>query len=271
MSRLSKGSLLHYLDRFAVNLWYLIRCSWNEFFRIKIVVALISSFRYFLFALIFKQRRVLDSTTGQSHFVATNTVAHNLKGLRLSEIRAFSGERPDLLLRIISVIGAINRETAKILFVGTRAESELFIARSYGFAKANIRGLDLISYSKLVDLGDMHCMPYGDSEWDVIVLAWVLAYSESPNIACQEVRRVAKNGTIIAIGIQYHPLSTKEIGKSLGYIPGAKARIESTEAILSFFEGFIDKVFFRHDVSPEEMTSSGEIILVFSIKKLVQN
>ena len=40
--------------------------------------------------------------------------------------------------------------------IGPRNEAEIFMLWSYGFKLENIVGLDLISYSPLIDLGDMY-------------------------------------------------------------------------------------------------------------------
>ena len=42
---------------------------------------------------------------------------------------------------------------------------------SAGFDPANIRGLDLISYSSMVDVGDMHDLPYEDDSFDIVIFA----------------------------------------------------------------------------------------------------
>ena len=199
--------------------------------------------------------------------VAENTIAHNYKGLQLNALRAFAGERPNLLLRLISAIESVTPKDDSILFVGPRAESELWLARSYGFKKKNVRGLDLISYTRQVDLGDMHAMPYEDDHWDVLVMGWVLAYSESPKDACEEIVRVAKNGSVVAIGVQYHPLSPEEIGKSLGYVPGASKRLESVHEVLALFGKHVGQVYFQHDISESRRDQAGSIIAVFEIKK----
>jgi len=60
--------------------------------------------------------------------------------------------------------------------------------------RKNIRGLDLISYSPWVDLGDMHAMPYEDDTWDITLVSMVLTYSENPRKVVDEVVRVTKSG-----------------------------------------------------------------------------
>ena len=76
-----------------------------------------------------------------------------------------------------------------------------------GFLPENIRGLDLISYSDFVDLGDMHAMPYDDNSFDVIIIGWVLGYSNDVAKVAQEILRVTRPNGVIAIGNQLTPMS----------------------------------------------------------------
>ncbi len=257
----------HWLLTLWRNLAYLFRASWLARFRMPLWVAAISWIRFVWYAKVLRRARFYDLASAQTAFIAEHTVSHNYKGLQLNAIRAFSGERPDLLLRLLSTIDRLSPDNDRILFVGPRAESELLIARSYGFRKQNIRGLDLISYSPQVDLGDMHRMPYGNNSWNAFVLGWVLAYSENPAAACKEIIRTARPGALVAIGVQYHPLSPEEIGKRLGYIPGAKIRLESTKQILSLFGDHVGPVYVSHDIDDHRRNQPGDILLVFSIKK----
>lgn len=256
-----------YVVVFFRNLRFVVAQSWSDFFRIQAVVTSIAYFRYLLFAVILRRIRFYHAAKTDDDCVAENTISHNYKGLKLNALRAFSGERPNLLLRLLSVVESITPKNDSILFIGPRAESELWLARSYGFKKQNVRGLDLISYSRQVDLGDMHAMPYENDRWDVLVLGWVIAYSESPQQACDEIVRVASDGAVVAIGVQYHPLSPEEIGKSLGYIPGAKQRLGSVQEVLNLFGEHVDQVYFQHDIPTHRRDQAGSIIAVFSIKK----
>ena len=87
-----------------------------------------------------------------------------------------------------------------VLSIGPRTEMELLSLVAQGFDPDKIRGLDLISYSPWIDLGNMHYMPYKDNAFDVVISGWVLGYSDNPELACQEMLRVSKDEGIIAIG-----------------------------------------------------------------------
>ena len=212
-----------------------------------------------------RMRRGLRRASANGDAVSANTIAHNLTALSLKSVEAFSAARPDRLLRVLSTIESVRPATDRILFVGPRADSELLLARGYGFKKRNIRGLDLISYSPHIDLGDMHAMPYPDDSWDIVVLGWVLAYSNDFQLACSEVARVLRPGGLVAAGIHYHPLSPQEIADQIGYVPGSLERIESTGELFELFGSAVDIPYFRHDIRPEARDRPGDILTVFSV------
>lgn len=252
---------------FVKGLQYILQETYLDILRSRLFVSFKTWIRYIWFVKILRRIKLYDIDTQQESKVSKNTIDHNLKGLSISSVKGFTGFRPDLLLRPLSIIESINKETAKLLFIGPRAESELFLARGYGFKKKNIKGVDLISYSPRVDLGDMHNLPYEDDTWNVVLLGWVIAYSDNPEIAAKDIVRVSKNNGIVAIGVQYHPLSIEEIKEKKGYVPGSNKRIESTDEILSFFGDSVNHVYFRHDITPEMSKQTGEILVIFSVKK----
>jgi len=248
-------------------LWYILNETYFDMLRGRLFVCFKTWIRFIWFVKILRRIKLYDTNTQQEIKVSKNTICHNLKSLSILSVKSFTGFRTDLLLRPLSVIESIDKKTAKLLFVGPRAESELFLARGYGFNKKNIKGVDLISYSPKVDIGDMHNLPYDNDSWDVVLLGWVIAYSDSPEVACKEIVRVLKNNGVVAIGVQYHPLSIEEIKEKIGYVPGSNKRIQSTKEILEFFGDSVNHVYFQHDITPERSSYKGEILIIFSIKK----
>lgn len=79
--------------------------------------------------------------------------------------------------------------------------------------------------------------------------------------------RVAKPGAVIAVGIEYSPISDEQIREEHGYLPGSEQRYTSVDQVLSWFGAAVDTVYFRHDVEPEFRDRLGAIVVVFSIKK----
>lgn len=225
---------------------------------IRYVVALA---RYWWFALLLRRLRSLDL---QSADVATHTVWHNLKGLT-----DLAGSRSSKLIRPLSVIDPVLHlgKSARVLTIGPRTEGEILNLLAHGFCLEQIRGLDLISYSPWIQLGDMHAMPYGDDSFDVIIVGWAIAYSENPRKAIQEIVRVARDGAVIALGVEYHPLSADELEAATGYTAGARHRIRSTAELAEFFGGHVDKAYFAQDIRPQDEDKLGSIVYIVSVRK----
>lgn len=177
--------------------------------------------------------------------------------------RGITSDRPLCLIRPLSVIAKVEKASAKVLAVGCRFETELLYLLGYGFR--DVRGLDLISYSPWIDVGNMHEMPYRDGAWDVVLLGWVLSYSESPERAVQEVIRVAKNGAVIAVAVSYYPAWQLDEAERRGTMIGKKERIQTVDAILRLFDGNVERVYFSHDAPARDR--EGYAATIFSISK----
>lgn len=229
---------------------------------------LVARARWFYFVKLRKRLRFFDAKQASE-----GTVSHNVKGMvDLSVRRSLTLVRPLVAALTVSrpggAVEAASFKGLRILSIGPRTEGELLNLVGHGFVPEQIRGLDLISYSPWVDLGDMHAMPYPDNSWDAIMFGWVLAYSDDKQRAADEIVRVAKNGAIIAVGVEYCCLSNDQIIAKYGYLSGSAERIWKLGDILQYFAGHIGQIYFQHDVTParqhEEVVA---LIAVFSIKK----
>lgn len=232
---------------------------WHQLLQIDLIRYIISRLRFFYFVKVRRNLRTLDQTNDQE--VADNTVSHNLKG-----IKDYAAVRPLALVKPLSVIESLSKD-AKVLTIGPRSEGEMLALIGYGFMPKNIRGLDLISYSPWVDIGDMHHMPYEDSTYDAVVMGWVIAYSESPEMAAKEVARVTKLGGVVAVGVEYGGVIGQEQIKKLGYVPGAGRLTTDAQQLLDFFGEHVDQVYFSHSITKDRMEHKGSVIAIFSIKK----
>ncbi len=194
--------------------------------------------------------------------VIDNAVEHNLSGLET----LVALDRPARLinpLRIIEYI-LVNQDDMTVLTVGPRTEAELFCLVAAGFAPQNIRGLDLISYSRLVDLGDMHDMPYDDDSFDVVVLCAVLAYSADNDKVAAEVRRVARPGAFVAVGCEYNPASNEELNAERQiHVDGT--RFYTTDDVLRPFGDSVGTIYFRHDIDLTLKDRGGFLMLIFRL------
>jgi SAM-dependent methyltransferase len=217
--------------------------------------------RYLWFVIVRRQLRTFDASSATQSAVATHTVSHNLKGLRDLAVN-----RSHLLVRPLSVIEAL-RVDADVLSIGPRSEGELFNLAAHGFVFSRIRGLDLISYSPRVALGDMHAAPFEADSFDAVILGWVLAYSENRLLAAREVVRLTRPGGLVAVGVEYSPQSVDEIEAELGYQPGSRSRIASCAEILSYFGEAVDHVYYQHTVAERDRGRVGALCVIFSVKK----
>ncbi|MGD1862384.1 MAG: class I SAM-dependent methyltransferase [Leptolyngbyaceae cyanobacterium] len=193
--------------------------------------------------------------------VATETIRHNLKGLRDTSV-----VRSNALVRPLSVIEELSPDS-QLLCIGPRTEGELYNLAAHGFKLSQIEAVDLISYSPKIQLGDMHALPFTDDKFDAVICGWTIAYSDNKVKAAREMMRVVRNGGIIAIGVEYHPLSTEEIENMTGYLPGSFERLNTLEDVHELFENNIDYIFFSQEPRGRQRDKIGSIISIFSIKK----
>jgi SAM-dependent methyltransferase len=181
--------------------------------------------------------------------------------------RVLRGRATDRILKLLRPLTAIDKLTAesKILSIGCRFEGDLLYLVGYGFPPENVRGMDMISYSPWIDVGNMHKMDYPDDTWDATVLGWVLSYSDNPAHAAQELMRVTRDGGIIAIGVTYYPHAVLAKMHKTNEIGSDPDRIQTTGRILKLFEPHIDHVYWRHDVA--DPNQQGPCTVIFSIAK----
>jgi SAM-dependent methyltransferase len=176
-------------------------------------------------------------------------------------------DRSNDMIRPLPSIGRIakNLGSLKVLAIGPRTEMELFALLAAGFSLNNISMIDLISYSPYVKVGDMHHMGYKDEEFDVIVFGETLAYSQKPEIAVQEILRVAKNKAIVSI---VHAASKGHVpllgGEALPVNERQGLFINSTEDMIRFFEPHVGHVYLRCE---PEVDGLDRIVTTFEILK----
>jgi SAM-dependent methyltransferase len=233
----------------------------SQLMRVEAIRALVLALRYLFFARLCRRLRIFQAA---SESVSANTVRYNLSAFK----RPLLLKRTNVLLRPFSVIETLGPDSA-ILVVGPRSEDDLLHLRAYGFR--NVRGIDLISYSPRIDLGDMHALPYADSAFDAILYGWVLVYSDNPQRAAQEAIRVVKDGGIVGIGAEHYPdrqgaPSLEQPARELGYSIGGQ-RINTGERHLELFRGHVKQVFFAHDVGAWFGDRMSNTCLIFAVSK----
>lgn len=190
-----------------------------------------------------------------------NALAHNLNGM-VGKVSLF---RPAVLVMPLRSLERVseNMKVLRVLSVGPRTEAEIYALIACGFEPSNIRGLDLFSYSDFVDAGDMHAMPYEDDSFDIVILGWVLAYSNDQKKAAAEVLRVLRPGGLVAVGYEYTPLTSEELRQKGSDVADAP-KLKTTDEILDLFAPQVEDVYFRHDIHATRKKSPGSLLTIFS-------
>ncbi len=185
-------------------------------------------------------------------------ITHNMRFIEnffdfRKTFRRFNGSKTKQISFPLMSIDYLNFERDKVLSVGPRNEGELFQIRSMGFKWQNIYGIDLLSYSNLVTLGDIHNSKYMDNFFNVILCGWVITYSTNYEKILDELLRIVKNKGIISIGFSYNP--------------NEDSSIYSTEQILKRYEKNISQVYFNFDAYKDNPENRRHSILILKIKK----
>lgn len=237
----------------------------NQFLQITYVRVLVGKVRFYYFTRIIKNLQTFESKDA-----INKTVDHNLKGLS-----KFGLTRMNKIIKPLSVLENLN-ENSKILVIGPRNEEDILNLIGNGFSKKNIIGLDLISYSPFIQIGDMHQTNFESDSFDAIVCGWTLSYSNQPSKFANEMVRIIKNKGVIAIGVEYSTLSDEDNFKvHNGYtlLTDGFERINSVKAILDLFHNYIGEVFFNHD-APNKISHTYElvnnvssVVTIFSVNK----
>jgi SAM-dependent methyltransferase len=196
------------------------------------------------------------------------TVDHNLKGLY------HCNDRVNLLIKPLVAIEKIN-SNSKVLIIGPRNENDLYLLHSQGVKMENITGLDLISYSSRIKIGDMHKMDFEDNTFDAVIFGWTLSYSSKPQQAINEIMRVTKNEGLVAVGVEYTALSKEDSEELLGYsiqeFEKLTKRINTTQQIIDLFGSNQNHVYFNHDAPLKRShTSKGLVSKVSNVAAIVQ-
>jgi SAM-dependent methyltransferase len=141
-----------------------------------------------------------------------NTVPYNLTAL--SHISTdFSMRRMKWLIHGTLASELVDPDS-KFLFVGPRTENELLFLKGLGYK--NVTGLDLISYSPWVKVGDMHNMPFETNSFDVVICGWTIPYSTDCYKLVQEMARVCRSGGVLSVGFQHTVANAPEIPTTNG-------------------------------------------------------
>jgi len=214
-----------------------------------------------------KDIKTLDDTNDKSRIIPT-AIEHNLAALK----RGWALARPSSLIYPLSHCNYIsqNRSTLKVLVIGPRSEAELLGLLAIDIPAENITALDLISYSPAIDVGDMHDMPYEDNSFDVVIMGWVLAYSNDNQKAASEVMRVARPNAHIAIGCEVTSLSIEQRERKArddgrNYKVDECTTFTCVDDVLTLFSDSISSVIFSNEPILTKERPTSIITTIFSL------
>ena len=230
----------------------------RQFLLVDRVRLIVGTARYLWYI---RLRRRFTTLSESGAGITERTVSHNLIGLKDRAV-----VRSSKLVRPLSAIETLGPDS-KILSIGPRTEGELLNLVGHGFRPENVRGVDLISYSPWVDLGNMHDLPYPDDSFDATVMSFVLSYSDQRQRAAAEMVRVTKNEGLVAVSAEWNPLTDEEIRERYGYNVGAEKRIESVEEMLGFFGDSAGHVYYNHPVHSSHMDRVNSMCVIFEVRK----
>ena len=202
-----------------------------------------------------------------------NTVAYNILAFE-NFSNDFTMPRMEWLIKAVTSIEFAHKN-ASFLVIGPRTESDILRLKGDGFY--NVIGLDLISYSANIVLGDMHDIPFSENSFDVVIMGWTLSYSNNPSQVASEILRVAKPSALVAIGVEHATENSRSLNRSGLLDPLEDAnRVNTVDQILELFEPSVKNVFFRHDAplsdaEPFDIVAinglnSSQVMTVFQLK-----
>jgi SAM-dependent methyltransferase len=198
-----------------------------------------------------RKMRVLNAPSDGVHAIA---IPHNLGAFKGKGLAAFGmANRMKLLLYPVATIREQEGSTGEVLIVGPRTEDDLLLARGLGMK--NVRGLDLLSYSKHIDLGDIHKTDYADDQFDAVILGWVLAYSSDPAAIIAECKRIVRPGGLLAFGVE----SNLDIRLKPEARVGRPNPINSAQDVVDLVK---EPIVFIHDPQVDHSTSNAVVFRV---------
>jgi SAM-dependent methyltransferase len=224
--------------------------------RIDLIRLLVGLIRYKYFSFFKNPKNIVTP------YMTDVTIAHNKS--------AFNNIKTDFIMNRIkylygpmSAIERINRNS-RILLIGSRTENEFLYFRS--FNHKNIKAIDLMSYSPLIEIQDMHNLNFKDNTFDAVIMGWVLCYSNHPKKCASEITRVLKNDGIVAIGQE--GLSSNLSNKNA---------VNNLKDIHNLFNPSLNKIYFEYNAENSNLSEteifkiskfhSSHFITLFSIKK----
>ena len=196
--------------------------------------------------------------------VAGGTVDHNMTELTTRGLASI--QRTTRLLGPLSSLSPVYEAAhkLKVLTIGPRTEMEIFHLIALGFKPENIQGLDLISYSDYIKLGDMHDIPFDSNTFDVCISSWTIGYSTEPQKVIDEMCRVTKSSGLISIGYTHDHKRESYIDKNQDKAHTAGSGFKTALEVLGLFRNVAHKV---HYVQEPVDSKANKMMIILRINK----
>lgn len=199
-----------------------------SFLKSEYVLLFIGYVRWFYFVKILNRLKTLK----ESDYAVSHGLVHNLDVFNRFPLTDFTMKRMTWLINAVCAIEFLN-DKSSFLIIGPRTESDLLKLKGR-FYSNDIVGIDLITYSPLILLQDMHNIEFENNSFNCVVCGWTLTYSKNHSKAIEEIIRVTKNNGIIAIGFEHSDNELKDfLNKELNKTNGVIDRIYEEPAINS--------------------------------------
>jgi hypothetical protein len=172
----------------------------------------------------------------------------------------FSRRRTEHLIYLFHSITSVNKE-GRLLSIGPRNEGDLLLLQAHGFR--HVEGIDLFTYSPLIQLMDMHRTTYADNTFDLISSGWAVRYSYDIQKCAREMIRICKNGAHIAIAFSMNPNEQDTLAALATPLRGG------IDELLGYFQPHVGYVYWRmEDMNTDETNVPGFThSVVFRVKK----
>jgi len=178
-------------------------------------------------------------------------------------------ERPDLISKPLSCLNsvAMNSYKMKVLAIGCRTEAEIFSLVNAGFNLKNIVGIDLISYTPLIELGDVCDIKKASDIFDVVVCGWTLEFVTEMKKAVSEIKRVTKLGGLVAIGGMHQPASLSLNQYNIRKKHSDRKWYASVKNILRAFDITHEDCVFKSEIDDVDKDKRGDVVVIFKNRK----
>lgn len=188
----------------------------------------------------------------------TRVVDHNYQ---IDAWTKFCRRRCEHIIYPLRSIPAVGPES-RILSIGPRNEGEILLFHAHGFK--HVDSIDLVSYSPLIRVMDMHHMTFADNAFDIVNAGWVVRYSTDLSQCAREMVRVTRPGGLIAIAFTADPAEKSDKHGAMG-----TALYGGIDELLGYFQPHVDYVYWRledHNLDESKVPQHTHSV-IFRVKK----